>query len=496
MRRTFALIALATAWGPLAALAQPPPAPQPTVITIRPAAEPVPALKYRLVPERSRLVRGNAAIFYHRAIHLLTLKRPHLAGKEKGQPGGNSGPVGESAIVQWSSGSISEIPREEARKQLEPFQGVLKEIELGAQRLTCDWEYDQRDEGFTLLIPEIQEMRSLARLVAVRTRLAVLDGNTDEAMRWIEIGLVMGRHVSQGPIVIQALVGIAICNLMEHCLEELIDTPGTPSLYWAFADRPRPFIDMRTAMEGERYLLEKEIPELNELDRGPWSPDQARQFADALQLKLFTFASGSPPPSTAGAGPTNLSSMSRRLGIAAMATKIYPEAKRALIARGRPEGQVEAMPVIQVAALYTLQNYQRLRDDSYKWMGLPYWQSFDKVNAMSRPAAEDKFANPLLTLFQTLTPALNSARLAPVLLDRRLNALQCIEAIRLHVAGHGGKLPTSLGAITEAPAPADPVTGKPFLYEVNGDSAVLSGPMAPGFNHHTYAIRYELKLVK
>ena len=99
-------------------------------------------------------------------------------------------------------------------------------------------------------------------------RLAILDGKTDEAMHWIETGLVMGRHVSQGPLVIQALVGVAIGRTMTRCLEDLIQAPGGPSLYWALADRPRPFIDMRRAMEGERYVLEKELPELNELDRG------------------------------------------------------------------------------------------------------------------------------------------------------------------------------------------------------------------------------------
>ena len=60
----------------------------------------------------------------------------------------------------------------------------------------------------------------------------------------------------------------------------------------------------------------------------------------------------------------DLPDLSRRLGIAAMAAKIYPEAKRALIARGRPEAQVEAMPVIQVAALYSMEEYQRIRDDN------------------------------------------------------------------------------------------------------------------------------------
>ena len=40
-------------------------------IVLRPAAEPIPALKYRLLPERSSLVPGNAAVFYHRAIEML-----------------------------------------------------------------------------------------------------------------------------------------------------------------------------------------------------------------------------------------------------------------------------------------------------------------------------------------------------------------------------------------------------------------------------------------
>ena len=95
--------------------------------------------------------------------------------------------------------------RDKARKYLELFENALREVELGALRPTCDWEFDQRKEGMSLLIPEIQEMRQLARLMQLKARLAILDGKTDEAMQWIETGLVMGRHVSQGPILIQAL---------------------------------------------------------------------------------------------------------------------------------------------------------------------------------------------------------------------------------------------------------------------------------------------------
>ena len=258
-------------------------------------------------------------------------------------------------------------------------------------------------------LPEIQEMRGLGRLMQLKARLAILDGKTDEAMHWIETGLVMGRHVSQGPLVIQALIGIAIDRTMTRCLEDLIQAPGSPSLYWALADRPRPFIDMRRAMEGERYLLEKELPELNELDRGAWSLDQARQFADTLQRKLFDLASGEEIPGTYVALPIGLPDLSRRLGIAAMAAKIYPEARRALIAQGRPEAQVEAMPVIQVAALYSMEEYRRIRDGSYKWMNVPYWQSYNQIDRAILSAGDEKLANPLLALFLMLTPPLNQS---------------------------------------------------------------------------------------
>jgi hypothetical protein len=500
MKRTIALLLLLAARWPSAASAQPLIDPPPTVITLRPAVEPVPALKYRLVPEQIKLVPGNAAIFYHRGVTIMEETYSSLRAKEKARPGAFPHSLDMLASGTWLSCPIGEIQRDKARKYLEPFQNALKEVELGALRSNCDWEFDQRKDGMSLYLPEIQGMRGLGRLMQLKVRVAILDGKTDEAMHWIETGLAMGRHVGQGPLAIQALVGVAIGRTMTARLEELIQAPGGPSLYWALADRPRPFIDMRRAMEGERYFLEKELPELNELDRGVWSLDQARRFAGTLR-KLFALASEEPIAGTDGAVPMDLLDLSRRIGIAAMAAKLYPEAERALIARGRPEAQVEAMPVVQVAALYSLEQYQRIRDERYKWMNVPYWQSYDRVDGAIPSTVDEKMANPILAAFLSVTPALNSVRLAGIRLDRELDTLQCIEAVRLYAKAHEGKLPNSLEAITDAPVPLDVVTGKPFLYQVNGDSATLSAPAPPGFkrtgdDHQRYAIRYELKLAK
>ena len=169
-----------------------------------------------------------------------------------------------------------------------------------------------------------------------------------------------------------------------------------PSLYWALVDRPRPFIDLSPALEGERFLLENEIPQLRELDGIPWSVEKARAFSDELQTKLFGLA---------GMAPGSGRGWSMKLGVAASVVQAYPEAKRALIAQGRSAAVIEAMPTVQVAALYTFQSYQEYRDDIFKWMGLPYYQAYKGMDASSRSRNAELQRRPLLKLF-TMSPPL------------------------------------------------------------------------------------------
>jgi hypothetical protein len=59
--------------------------------------------------------------------------------------------------------------------------------------------------------------------------------------------------------------------------------------------------------------------------------------------------------------------------------------------------------------------------------------------------------------------------------DRRIAALECVEALRLYAA-QNRRWPAALTDITDVPAPTDPVTGKPFEYRVQEDKAVLAAP--------------------
>ena len=250
--------------------------PAPTEITIRPARAPVPALKYRLLPEARDQVPGNAAVFYHRAIEMILDSRGDeqvLSAKVK--PSTSAPRSDDQTISDWVSGPLRDIPHDEARQALERFRQALHEVELGALRKNCDWELDRPDAGYDLLIPEIQHVRVLGRLVALQVRLEVLDGRADRAIHWLQVGFAMARHIATAPLYIPYLVGTAVTTQMVGTLEDLIQSPAAPNLYWAVANLPRPLLDVAPAHEVEQYVLEREFPQLLNLESGPWTVRQS-----------------------------------------------------------------------------------------------------------------------------------------------------------------------------------------------------------------------------
>jgi hypothetical protein len=121
--------------------------------------------------------------------------------------------------------------------------------------------------------------------------------------------------------------------------------------------------------------------------------------------------------------------------------------------------------------------YREMRDDFFTACYLP-WREAGPRFAAAESRLRAIRSGPLV-VFAQLQPSYQRCRDAEIELDRRVAALRCVEAIRLHAASHGGKLPGSLGEITEVLVPDDPATGKPFEYALDGAAAVLRAPAAP-----------------
>jgi hypothetical protein len=456
----------------LPAWAQPQPG-QPIRLTIRPAPEPVPALKYRLVPALEESEPGNRALLYYRSLSPelwssirqtevmeKVNKALHTPLKEL------KGPIG--AEVGW----VVNL-------------GVLRLADRAADREYVDWGITTqiRKDGIGMLLPDVQTFREIGTLLALRARLEMADGHHDRALNSLRTGMMLGRDVSEAPTIIQGLVGAAIVSIMLEQLEDLIQTPGAPNLYWALSDLRRPFLDIRNGLEGEKIMVLATLPALKDAVEG-------RVLTPEQQRALVKFVHG-----LASSGPgEERSLLSADVTSLLRVTKLYPLAKRALISQGRKPAEVEALPIAQVVLLHSWQQYLRLRDDLFKWYGLPYWQARP---GLERAEKEIKRAREEMTeglpLASSLLPALGKIAIAQARTERRIAALRCIEAIRLYAATHDGKLPPSLDDITDVPIPTDPMTGKPFEYKADGNRATLHGTLPPAVPD-PYILKYELTL--
>jgi hypothetical protein len=140
-------------------------------------------------------------------------------------------------------------------------------------------------------------------------------------------------------------------------------------------------------------------------------------------------------------------------------------------------GRLEMMSDDELIARGLTGQYREMRDDFFTACYLPWREARPQFAAAEARLRAIK-SGPLV-VFAQLQPSFQRCLDAEINLDRRVAALRCVEAVRLHAASHGGKLPESLSQITEVPVPDDPATGKPFEYALDGAAAVLKAPPAP-----------------
>jgi hypothetical protein len=436
--------------------------PKPKALVVSPAAAPVPALRYRLVPSSADLNPGDAAPIYLRIRHEMQEEAWRQISEKP---------------LKWLELPLKDFPTAEARQFVDLWNSRLKQIDFGTRRKTCDWNYtlpEERLNAIAILLPDAQSMRVWGRLLALKARVEIAERRYDDAIRTIETGLAFARHVGEGPFLINGLIGIAIATQMLHQCDDLIAQPGSPNLYWALTTLPRPLVGLRNQIELEAKLFENLIPELSEreLDKprtpSEWASLLARMHEGLVKWSRFDVQQGGNLPA--------LREISAR-ELAQFRIESLPRAKEHLKAsRKRTDQELGAMPADQIIALYLADGYREM------------WDHYFKISYLSTRIAISQFAaseqdriaakqGPFALFFQYL-PALRAGMIAELRIDRVVSILRAIEAIRLHAAAHDGALPVSLDQVTEVPMPDDPATGKPFEYHLDGNSATLIGPKA------------------
>ena len=428
-----------------------------------PSAEPRPALKYQFLPGILDRRPGNAAVHYGK------VTAEQMAFFTNAELWKN--------IHKWMNAPLEDLRRDDVYRQTR-WGSIYDTLERAARCENCDWDLPIREQLFyTILLPEVQQTRTFARLLAAKARAEIAEGKFDEAVATLQIGYALGRDVAEAPTLVTGLVGVAICHLMCQQVREFIRQPDAPNLYWALTSLPTPLIDMRKGADAEVESLYLSFPELRHVGHPTQAPEDWQRSFGRLRALAADWDDD----------PT----LNNPIGWVGRCMKGYPMAKRALIARGLPPEEVEAMPVPQVIAVYSMQTYEELRDDLFKWFHLPYWEArpgMERAEERLRQASVE--GREILPVAGSLLPAIIATRGAVARLQREVALLRTLEALRIYGAAHQNRLPGTLADVTEVPIPDDPITGRPFEYTLQTGTALITGPPMPG-----NPLRMEIKLV-
>jgi hypothetical protein len=403
-------------------------------LTVDPMPAPKPALRYLLLPDLKEMTQGNPIPNYLKCL----LDQDFSSDQET---------LGAAALRQ----------ADRAARMDKPDWQILPRI---------------RTDGIGLLLPDLQKMRQLAADLSGRFRDEVAQRRFDDALTTAKTMFAMARHMGEHPTLIGDLVGMAIATVAIAPLEEMLQQPGCPNLYWALTNLPHPFLSVEKGMEGERMFLRAELRDLDR--KNPMTPEQLRKLMDYIDRILER--------------SKDQDNTRTRVAKRAKDEKHVAAARERLAEQGVDRERLARFPAEQVILLDEELAYEVLRDEGMKYMSLPTWEALEGIDKIRMPKEPGVFTD--------FISAVNRVRRAQGRLEQRIALLRHVEALRLYAAAHEGSLPAKL-ADAGVPLPPDPFTGKPFRYEVKDGVAHVRGTPPKGDElNSVYNLHYEVTIRK
>jgi hypothetical protein len=460
--------------------------PETIELTVAAAAEPQPALKYRLTPTPSERTPGNAAQYYYRAmLQLRRLSSDHWDKYDEHE-------------AAWLAKDRQSYPKGEVAKWLAPTESTFVHLKTAAYREYCDWDLRVQDlrgmQTINFLLDDAQFTRKIARVIQLKAHYEIMDGRLGDAFETLRLGYQLAHDVGRTPLIINGLIGIAIGGVMNQELTVLIDHSPT-NFYWALAGLPRPLVELRPALEYELNMPFQLYPFLKDAETTERTPEEWRRLiVDCIGGLNGLEGSGQALPS-----------WQAELAATAAMTRLYPVAKERLLASGLDREKLEAMPVGQVVAIHTARATTHAYHEVFKTALLPYNDAMQRLPIVMQQLQKNIVrpgtiftGEAGLPIAGILLPAVHNVLQVEVRTQRSVAALQAIEALRMHAAASGGKFPQKLADVTIVPVPADAASGQPFGYQLDAASgtATLDAPPIAGWPARGVAKRYVIQLEK
>jgi hypothetical protein len=426
-------------------------------LNVRPVPAPKPALKYRLFPELREMNPGNPAQWYLRCF---AEQRNFFFSKE-----------GTAQRTRYLTMPLDELRAEKVRK----YGGyALTQADWGARLDALDWQVLERvkAEGFDLSLPEVGPLRILGTALRARFRIEVAEGRFEDATGTAKTMFALARHLGEYPAEPANRIGLLIAGMALDTLEEMLPQSDSPNLYWALTDLPRPLVDVRKGVQGGRIVVETDLRPLRN------DTSMTEQEIEKVVSRLSGVMGYA--REQAGAPPRSLRA---QLAARAKDAERVRAARARLVEAGCAADRLKNFSNVQIILLDEKRAYEVRRDEEMKLLGLALWE----IDA--QPEVGDD-------LFADLLPHPLKIRRVQGRLEQRVALLRHVEALRTYAAAHDGKLPAKLTDCS-VPLSDDPFTGKPFRYQVDGNTAHLhGGPLPTEKKNSGSSVHYEVTLRK
>ncbi|MCY3005469.1 MAG: hypothetical protein NTV29_05765 [Planctomycetota bacterium] len=447
-------------------------------VTLAPKAEHKPALSIRFIPDSFNAKLGNAAIYYLKAGGFFE-QTAALQAKQKFEVDSRAAAGDrEFAPFIWLETELKDLPVEKVKEYLvyTSFQPLF--LEEAASRLHCDFDRQIKsvENPVGYLLPEVQAIRDVARIQAMRFLVAMAENRPDDAVKILGQLIAMGPHLCQEPFLVSNLVGTACVNIGLQQAYYLSEHADAPNLYWAIAQLPKPLIQMDQSLAYEREFLFEQVKALREVDSIPKPDGYWSEFIDRFTAAMKGIGS-----------PFDQSEAIGKAGITLAIGSNVPKAREYLVEiEGMSHDTLDKLPNAQIFFLAVRRFYERYRDEEFKVSFLPE-HARNKARVTSKEFGEFGLRYGLITLpTSVFLPAVQAAQGASLRTQQQLALWQTVEALRNHLATHDNKLPATLEEL-ELPAPHDPLTNGPFEYIAHAAGATLKGAEHPG-------LQYQLEL--
>ena len=454
-------------------------------LTVSPAKLPDPLLKYRLRLFATEKETGNAAYLYSEA--LAEFNKVYHRSQEtvfRSEEFRSAENATEQQLrfkafplyPHWSPDSYVEITAEDEERLYSSLNRVYELLERASHKTYYDWSDTFENKGIETLLPNIQEMRGLARYLSGKANWEIRNGQYEDAIRTIRVGLVLGEHTRDSQpfnVLVTGLVGLAIQGSMQSQLHELLNQPDAPNLYAALTQlefSPRALL---TPMAGERlWMFPRAVaPNIYETIHEA-SDEECRAVLRDLCDIFYQW----------GLHQGNLANTEQNSSVFQMFACLfsYPFAKERLLKQGKTEEEIEAMSTYKIVTPYILEEIQKSYDLIQVISALPRGESHTAIQ-FDESLHYGIQAEPAKIFLALLLPATQAAKHAYLRAEQTLDRLKIIEAIRLHAALNDGRLPKTLDEIKEVPVPKiDVMSGKPYPYRTEGNRAIVDYESSSG----------------